>query len=112
MAPPTSAVAIGRPIQRGTSHRHGEGGIDQRDPLDRGDLHLDDQRVLDGIRDLEDPSGARRIGEAEVAVALADEELGGRPQAEPLAGDLLGIIGAERGWRSVENVGGGHRPRS
>ena len=33
-------------------------------------------------------------------------------QAVPLAGDLLGIIGAERGRGSVENVGGCHRPRS
>jgi hypothetical protein len=101
-----------RAIQRRASHRDGEGGIEQRDSLDRRDLHLDDARVLDCIRDLEDPRRPGCVGEAEVAVALADQELGRRPQSVPCASDLLGVVDAERGRRSVENVGGCHRPRS
>jgi hypothetical protein len=104
-------VTIGEPSSAARAPAR-EGGIEQRDPLDRGDLHLDDQRVLDGIRDLEDPSGPDRIGQAEVAVALADKELGRARRPYRSRGDPLGIFGAERGRGSVENVGGCHRPRS
>ncbi len=98
----------GRPVERRPRHRDGQGGIDRPDPLNRGHLHLDHGAVLGGVRDLQHPGGARRIGQAEVLVSLADERLGGGVQAIPLARDFLGVATAERRGRGIKDIGGGH----
>ena len=102
----------GRPVERRPRHRHGQGGIDRPDPLDRGHLHLDHGAVLGGVRDLQHPGGARRIGQAEVLVSLADERLGGGVQAVTLARDFLGVASAEGRRRGIKDIGGGHARRS
>ncbi len=79
---------------------------------DGGDLHVDDRRVLDRVRDLQDPGDAVLIGQAEVLVPFADERLGRAPDAEEGAGQVLGFGRAEVGRIGAEHVGRGSMNRS
>ncbi len=111
-APSTTAVVTVDPSSAGRATGTGRPGSTDAIQLDRGHLHLDDSLVLGGVRDLQDPRRAGRIGQAEVLVAFADERLGDGVEAVGRARDLLSVASAEGRRRGIEDIGRGHRRRS
>ncbi len=94
-----------RAVEGRARNGHRQGGVELRDALDRGHLHLDHAAVLGRVRDLQDPGAAIGIGQPEVLVSLADDGGGRRLEAEVRACDVSCLVGAQRRRGGVEDVG-------
>ncbi len=106
-----SAASPARDLDRGQSilcqPRHGDrqGRVHPRHVADGLHLHVDHGRILDPVRDLQDPGRAVRIGQSEVLVALADERGRRPPNAEQGDSQVLRLARGEVGRIRSQHVG-------
>ena len=96
--------ASGLPTRRVEAYHYTDLKLLLRDVPDRLDFHVDNRRVLDGVRDLQDPVGPIGIGQAEVLVSLADQPDRRGPEAVQGVCHRLGVGRGEGRGLGTEHV--------
>lgn len=83
---------------------HGQLGVDARDQERRFGLHVEDRRLLGGVRDLEHPPRTASVVDQEVLIPLAAQLRSVAPEPEDVERDPQRLLGAEHRRIGLERV--------